>query len=228
MTRVLLIDDDYRLSEMLTQYLANEGFQVTAAFSGLEGEAAAVNGNFDAVILDIMLPDVNGLDVLRRIRTVSDIPIIMLTAKGDDVDRVVGLEMGADDYLAKPYFPRELLARLRARIRREPRSPAATSKQLGLGDLALSTSRREVKWKGTAFELTTTEFNMLAALLRAGDTVLTKNDLSLAVLGRQREQYDRSIDAHAAHLRKKLAQASGDQLEIETVRSVGYRVRLKP
>jgi two-component system OmpR family response regulator len=226
MTRVLLIDDDYRLSEMLNQYLTNEGFEIIPAFSGFEGEAAIAAGMFDAVILDIMLPDMNGLDVLRRIRAGSDIPIIMLTAKGDDVDRVVGLEMGADDYLAKPYFPRELLARLRARTRREPR-PRTVAALLTCGDLALSTAQREVTWRGKAFELTTTEFNMLAALMRSGVVVLTKDDLSLALLGRPREQYDRSIDAHAAHLRKKLAQATGDRLEIETVRAIGYRLKLR-
>ena len=225
MTSVLLIDDDYQLSEMLSRYLINEGFNVTPAFSGHEGEAAISTDHFDAVILDVMLPDAHGLDVLRRIRAISDVPIIMLTAKGDDVDRVVGLEMGADDYLAKPCFPRELLARLRARMRREPKQVSADG--LVLGDLVLSTAHREVSWKGQSFELTTMEFNMLAALMRADKAVLTKEELSVTVLGRRREQYDRSIDAHATHLRRKLAAASGDDLEFETVRGIGYRLKLR-
>ena len=227
-TRVLLIDDDYQLSEMLSRYLANEGFEVAAAFSGHEGEAALAGGSYDAVILDIMLPDVHGLDLLRRIRAFSDVPVIMLTAKSDDVDRFIGLEMGADDYLAKPYFPRELLARLRARTRRDPRTATVDSDRLTFDALSLSTTRREVQWRDATLELTTTEFNMLAALMRAGKSVLTKGDLSMTVLGRRREQYDRSIDAHAGHLRRKLAAASDDRLEIETVRGIGYRLKLRP
>lgn len=224
MADVLLIDDDYQLSEMLNRYLTNEGFTVTPAFSGHEGEAAISAGRFDAVILDIMLPDAHGLDVLRRIRAMSDVPVIMLTAKGDDVDRVIGLEMGADDYLAKPCFPRELLARLRARMRRE--SKPSSSGILTFGDLMLNPAQRAVSWRDQHLELTTTEFNMLAALMRADKTVMTKDELSVTVLGRRREQYDRSIDAHVTHLRKKLAMATGDGLEIETVRGIGYRLKL--
>jgi two-component system OmpR family response regulator len=228
MTHILLIDDDDKVSEMLTRYLTNEGFRITSAFSGHEGEVAISNDSFDAVILDIMLPDLNGLEVLRRIRTTSDVPVIMLTAKGDDVDRVIGLEMGADDYLAKPYFPRELLARLRARLRREPKKDQGAADTLALGRLTLCATHREVSWNGAPFELTTTEFNMLAALMRADKVVLTKDDLSMIVLGRRREQYDRSIDAHAGHLRRKLAAATSDRIEIETVRGIGYRLKLKP
>ena len=225
---ILLIDDDDTVSQMLTQYLAREGFKTTSAFSGREGEAAIASQDFDAVVLDIMLPDVNGLEVLRRIRSTSDVPVIMLTAKGDDIDRVIGLEMGADDYLAKPYFPRELLARLRARLRRDPRKDQADADILSAGALSLSFARREVSWRGKIFDLTVTEFNLLAALMRADKVVVSKDDLSLSVLGRRREQYDRSIDVHAGHLRHKIATATGGTLEIETVRGIGYRLKQNP
>jgi two-component system OmpR family response regulator len=225
---ILLIDDDDKVSQMLTQYLMREGFKITTAFSGHEGEAAISSQNFDAVVLDIMLPDINGLEVLRRIRSSSDVPVIMLTAKGDDIDRVIGLEMGADDYLAKPYFPRELLARLRARLRRESRREQASVSSLEVGELELSFARREVSWRGKVIELTTTEFNLLAALMKAENVVITKDDLSTAVLGRCREQYDRSIDVHAGHLRRKMTAATGGKVEIETVRGIGYRLKQYP
>jgi two-component system OmpR family response regulator len=166
--------------------------------------------------------------VLRRIRATSNVPVIMLTARGDNVDRVIGLEMGADDYMAKPYFPRELLARLRARLRRETQKEPLDQDALTLGDLSLCVARREVAWQGAAFDLTTTEFNMLAALMRADKVVMTKDDLSMIVLGRQREPYDRSIDVHAGHLRRKLAAASASHADVETVRGIGYRLRQRP
>lgn len=225
---ILLIDDDDKVSQMLTQYLAREGFKITSAFSGHEGEAAISSQDFDAVVLDIMLPDINGLEVLRRIRSTSDVPVIMLTARGDDIDRVIGLEMGADDYLAKPYFPRELLARIRARLRREPRRDQANVDGLTIGDLDLNFAQREVSWRGRVFELTVTEFNLLAALMRTEKVVMTKDDLSTIVLGRRREQYDRSIDVHAGHLRRKMAAATGGKMEIETVRGIGYRLKQYP
>ena len=222
---ILLIDDDDTVSQMLTQYLTREGFTITSAFSGSEGEAAIAKSGFDAVVLDIMLPDINGLEVLRRIRSTSDVPVIMLTAKGDDIDRVIGLEMGADDYLAKPYFPRELLARLRARLRREPRKDQVGVTQVSVDALELSFERREVTWEGRPFELTITEFNLLAALMKAGKAVTSKDDLSVMVLGRRREPYDRSIDVHAGHLRHKIAAATEGTLEVETVRGLGYRLK---
>jgi two-component system OmpR family response regulator len=222
---ILLIDDDDKVSQMLTQYLTREGFKITTAFSGYEGEAAISSQDFDAVILDIMLPDINGLEVLRRIRSNSDVPVIMLTAKGDDIDRVIGLEMGADDYMAKPYFPRELLARLRARLRRDSRREQPNLTGLATGALELSFARREVSWHGKVIELTITEFNLLAALMKTESVVITKDDLSAAVLGRRREQYDRSIDVHAGHLRRKIATATGGKIEIETVRGIGYRLK---
>jgi len=226
---VLLIDDDPALSAMLTEYLAGEGIQTTAAFNGPDGAAAALSGQFDAVILDVMLPGMDGNEVLRRIRGASNIPVIMLTAKGGDIDRVIGLEMGADDYVAKPYFPRELVARLRAVMRRQ-REPVSTAPDtvLKMGPLELSPGKREALWQGTQFELTTSEFEMLECLMRAGELVSSKEDLSLKVLGRVREIYDRSVDVHVSNLRKKLAGCSGGKMEVETIRAVGYRLRVLP
>ncbi len=219
----LLIDDDAALSEMLTEYLAGEGIRTTAAFNGPDGAAAALSGQYDVVILDVMLPGMDGNEVLRHIRKSSTIPVIMLTAKGGDVDRVVGLEMGADDYVAKPYFPRELVARMRAVMRRQRETGPASA--LKMGALDLSPGKREVLWNGAAFELTTSEFDMLESLMRAGEMVSSKEELSLKVLGRPRESYDRSVDVHVSNLRKKLATASGGVIEIETIRGVGYRLK---
>ncbi len=224
---VLLVDDDPALSGLLTEYLAGEGIKTTAAFNGPDGAAAALSGQYDAIILDIMLPGMNGNDVLRRIRQTSSIPVIMLTAKGGDVDRVVGLEMGADDYMAKPYFPRELVARLRAVLRRQRDTTTPVSNQtLRGGPMELSPGKREVLWDGQRFDLTTSEFDLLEALLRAGDLVCSKEELSLKVLGRPREVYDRSVDVHVSNLRKKLATATTDKAEIETVRGYGYRLKV--
>jgi two-component system OmpR family response regulator len=226
---VLLVDDDVALSEMLTEYLAGEGIRTTAAFNGPDGAAAALSGQFDVIILDIMLPGMDGSEVLRRIRQSSAIPVIMLTAKGGDVDRVVGLEMGADDYIAKPYYPRELVARLRAVTRRQQGSvPTIESSVLKTGALELSPGKREALWQRSAFELTTSEFDLLEHLMRGGELVSSKEDLSLKVLGRPREAYDRSVDVHVSNLRKKLAVCSGGRVEIETIRGVGYRLRLLP
>ncbi|HEX4273667.1 MAG TPA: response regulator transcription factor [Rhizomicrobium sp.] len=226
MDHVLLIDDDHGLSAMLSEYLSSEGFKITAAYNGHEGEAAISQGGFDAVILDIMLPDISGIEVLRRVRGFSSVPIIMLTAKGDDVDRVIGLEMGADDYLAKPYFPRELLARLRAILRRNFRGDQAEADHFKIGGLELSLPRREVNWNGALIELTSTEFNMLSIMMRTNKAVTTKESLSTNVLGRKHEQYDRSVDVHVGNLRRKLAAATQNQCEVETIRGIGYRLRV--
>ncbi len=223
---ILLVDDDPALSELLTEYLAGEGIRTTAAFNGLDGEKAALSGSFDAVILDVMLPGIDGNEVLRRIRKTSNVPVIMLTAKGGDVDRVVGLEMGADDYVPKPYFPRELLARLRAVLRRQGDVKPSQRTSLALGGLELSSGKREALWNGSSFDLTTSEFDLLEQLMLGGENVSTKEALSLKVLGRAREAYDRSVDVHVSNLRKKLAACSLGLIEIETIRSVGYRLKV--
>lgn len=225
---ILLVDDDIALSEMLTQYLAGEGIRTTPAFNGPAGAALALSGQFDAVILDIMMPGIDGSEVLRRIRKTSAIPVIMLTAKGGDVDRVVGLEMGADDYIAKPYFPRELVARLRAVLRRHGEPAPMPPAVLTLGRLALSAGKREVLWDGVPFDLTTSEFDLLECLMRAGELVSSKDELSQKVLRRRHESYDRGIDVHVSNLRRKLAGCSGSALEIETIRGIGYRLKAAP
>ena len=222
--KVLLIDDDAALTAMLTEFLRGEGFETTAAFNGTDGAIAALDPELDAVILDVMMPDISGIETLQRIRSSSAVPVIMLTAKGAEDERVAGLEMGADDYIAKPYYARELLARLKAVLRRQPSSQPA--QHFTAGKLRLVPARREVTFDGQPFEVTTCEFDLLEALLRNKDAVATKDDLSLSVLGRKREPYDRSIDVHVSNLRKKLLTASSKAIEIETVRAVGYRLKV--
>src|ERR1700744_5424750 len=224
MPKILLVDDDAALTGMLTEFLGVEGFEASAAFNGADGIRAAREKRLDAVILDVMMPDLSGLDVLRQIRTFSSVPVIMLTAKGAEDDRVAGLEVGADDYISKPYYARELLARLKAVLRRQRGSQPP--QYFLAGKLRLIPSKREVSFDGQTFELTTCEFDQLEALLRSRDTVATKDDLSLSVLGRRREPYDRSIDVHVSNLRKKLSVISGKTIEVETVRAVGYRLKV--
>jgi len=224
--RILIIDDDADLGNLLTEYLEAEGFDTDVVHNGVRGTDEALSGAYDAVILDIMLPDRGGVEVLRMIRGASRIPVIMLTAKGDQVDRVLGLEMGADDYIPKPCYPRELVARLRAVLRRTDESAAGRGgDELQLGPLRLKVPQRKVDWDGRPVELTLSEFNCLEVLLRESDRVVTKDELSEKVLGRAREPYDRSIDVHVSHLRQKLARVGGDGITIETVRGIGYRVQ---
>lgn len=223
--RILLIDDDIELSQMLGEYLEGEGFAVDLAHDGESGVTLALSGAHAAIVLDVMLPRLGGIEVLRRIRTCSRVPVIMLTAKGDKVERVVGLEMGADDYVPKPCYPRELAARLRAVLRRsQPDAAAVADRELCAGDLRLAPGRRTAHWQSTALELTATEFNLLELLMRAGDMVLSKDELSERLLGRPRVAYDRSIDVHVSNLRQKLLAASADEQLVQTVRGVGYRL----
>lgn len=225
--KILLVDDDADLSAMLCEYLESEGFAVECAINGVDGVARALSGEHDAMILDIMMPRMNGIEVLRELRRTSQLPVLMLTAKGDQVDRVIGLELGADDYLAKPAFPRELVARLRAIMRRTPRKDQVAD-PLELGPLLVQVAARRVAWHGAPVELTATEFNLLVLLARAGDDVATKDDLSLQGLGRTRQSYDRSVDVHVSNLRLKLEAASGGAMGVETVRGVGYRLLVLP
>lgn len=213
---------------MLMEYLAGEGIETDAVHNGEDGVTAALSGAYAAVILDIMLPRLDGVEVLRRVRQDSAVPIIMLTAKGDNVDRVVGLEMGADDYLPKPVYPRELLARLRAILRRtDAQAPRKPSSVVTQGDLQLSPARRTTEWRGAAIELTASEFNLLEALMRAEGDVVSKNDLSRRALGRVHEAYDRSVDVHIANLRQKLAAVADQGVEIQTARGIGYSLHVK-
>ena len=211
---------------MVAEYLAVEGFETRAVSNGEDGVKAALSGDYAAVILDVMMPRMSGIEVLRRVRQSSQIPVIMLTAKGDDIDRVIGLEMGADDYVAKPYYPRELLARLRAILRRAPAAaPAQPPDQLAAGGLTLWPLQRRVERHGQALELTASEFNLLEILMQAGEEVASKEQLSLQALGRHHEPYDRSVDVHMSNLRQKLSQAPDAGVEIETVRGIGSRLR---
>lgn len=224
--KILLVDDDLELGTMLSEYLGGEGFATTHVLTGKSGVQHALSGNYAAVVLDIMLPDLNGSEVLRQIRRDSRIPVIMLTAKGDNIDRVIGLEMGADDYVPKPCYPRELVARLRAVLRRVEPVPANPGKEQGLrlGELVLSPATRQCHWQTQPLELTATEFNLLELLLRSPERVVSKDELSLHGLGRPREPYDRSVDVHICNIRQKLQALAGDAIGIETVRSIGYRL----
>jgi two-component system OmpR family response regulator len=229
MTRILLVDDDVELCRMLVEYLAPEGFEVRAVHDGDQGARDAATGDYDAVVLDVMLPRLNGIDALRQIRRTSRVPVIMLTAKGDDVDRIVGLELGADDYLPKPCNPRELVARLRAVLRRSAGAPelpdeAAARAPLRAGDIVVRPAERVAEWRGAPMELTSTEFNVLEVLVRDAGQVVTKGDLSVRALGRPLERYDRSIDMHVSSLRRKLGTLADGRSPIQTVRGAGYQL----
>ncbi|MEC5344329.1 response regulator transcription factor [Brenneria populi] len=225
--KILLVDDDVELGNMLSEYLNAEGFVTSRALTGKEGIEGAMSGEYTAIILDIMLPDMSGIDVLRQIRKNQQLPVIMLTAKGDNIDRVIGLEMGADDYMPKPCYPRELVARLRAVLRRYDDRPSKEQDDsvASYGDLALNPATRSSEWRGQAFDLTASEFNLLELLLRSPERVVSKDELSEKCLGRRREAYDRSVDVHISNIRQKLSALEGNTMTIETVRSVGYRIR---
>jgi len=228
MGNILLIDDDVELSQMLSEYLVNENFNVKVVHVGNDGVKEALSGKYKAAILDVMLPDLNGIDVLKQIRQTSHLPIIMLTAKGDNIDRVLGLELGADDYMPKPCYPRELLARLRAVLRRldEGQPTAMTdTKKFSYNGLTLDVPQRICLWNDKLIDLTSTEFNLLLLLIKHNDRVVTKEELSEEGLGRPRELYDRSVDVHISNIRQKLYLATNDTISIETIRAVGYRIR---
>jgi two-component system response regulator CpxR len=220
-TRVLVVDDDAELCELLREYLQGEGFAVEAVGDGERGAAAALEGTADLVVLDVMLPGLSGFDVLRRIRAHSTLPVIMLTARGEDVDRIVGLELGADDYLAKPFNPRELAARIRAVLRRGAAAGGPTV--VTVDDLELDAGARRVRRAGEAIELTGTEFSLLERLVRAAGTVVRRDALFREVLGRRAAAYDRSLDVHLSNLRRKLGPLPGGGERIATVRGVGYQ-----
>ena len=218
--RVLLIDDDRRLHELLDSYLAQNGVSLSHAASGREGLDVLAQGAFDAVLLDIMMPGVDGLEVLRRIRKKSSIPVIMLTARGDEADRVVGLELGADDYVPKPFSPRELLARLRAVLRRV--QPSAEAERLSAGNIVVEVPSREVWTGGEPVELTGLEFDILVALLRRAGRVVPRSAL-LSEAGRDDVMVgERTVDVHISKLRKKLGDDPRSPRIIRTVRGVGY------
>jgi DNA-binding response OmpR family regulator len=223
-SKVLVIDDDEELCDLVSEYLTVEGFETTAVHDGETGLKEALSGEYDLAILDVMMPKLNGFDVLRNLRERSGLPVMMLTARGDDMERIVGLEIGADDYLPKPFNPRELVARLRAILRRaatdDPEHPPA--EKITVDDLELSASSRSVKRNGEELPVTSVEFDLLSALLREAGRVVKKEDLSENVLERRLSPYDRSLDMHISNLRKKLGPRSDGSERIKTVRSVGY------
>lgn len=223
MSKILIIDDDEELCELVSEYLTAEGFELESANDGELGLKRALSGEYDIAILDVMLPRMNGFDVLRELRKESELPVIMLTARGDDSERIVGLEIGADDYLPKPFNPRELTARLRAILRRSISDETATPEEdIEVDGVALSPASRTATRAGEDLNLTSVEFGLLHELLRHAGTIRKKEDLSERVLERKLSPYDRSLDMHISNLRKKLGvRKDGGEL-IKTIRSVGY------
>ncbi len=219
--KILIVDDDIELAELLGRQLEREGFAVETAADGASGLEAALSGHPDVVVLDVMLPGLDGFEVLRRLRIASQVPVLMLTARGEDVDRIVGLEMGADDYLPKPFNPRELVARLRAILRRaRPSTPADGA--LLVGDLEVDPGARTVHRDNVEIALTGVEFSLLEELVDNAGQVLTREHLYREVLGRRQSSLDRSLDVHISSLRKKLGPLPQGGERIKTVRGVGY------
>ncbi|WEK46230.1 MAG: response regulator [Candidatus Andeanibacterium colombiense] len=225
MPNILLIDDDRELTAMLSEYLDREGFSATSAHDGQSGEIEALSGRYDLVVLDVMLPRLSGVEVLRRIRRASEVPVLLLTARGDDVDRISGLDLGADDYVPKPCSPGELVARLRAILRRAPnRNGDAARTPIVSGGLTLSPGARTAEWQGEALELTGTEFSLLEELARNAGHVVSKEQLSLNALGRALTPFDRRIDVHVSSIRNKLGPRADGQPWIIGIRGKGYQL----
>jgi len=218
---VLIIDDDTRLSAMLSDYLAGNGYVVQSAATAGAGLAAATRLMPDAIVLDVMLPDIDGFEACRRIRAASDVPILMLTAKGDDTDRIVGLELGADDYLPKPFNPRELLARLKAVLRRRGRSEG-NARLLRFGRLEIDPGSRTVRLDGTDCAMTSYQFDLLVAFATNPGRILTRDQLMDLVRGEELEAFDRSIDVHVSRIRAAIEDDPKHPRRIVTVRGVGY------
>src|ERR1700677_2850112 len=226
MERILVIDDDVELCTLVAEYLQAEGFSVEAAHDGESGLQRATGGEYLLVVLDVMLPGINGFEVLRRIRATSRLPVLLLTARGEDVDRIVGLEIGADDYLPKPFNPRELLARIRAILRRSGNveAPAAAGDLLIVSGLELDTAGRVARCNGTLLDLTDIEFGLLQTLMRSAGEVVAREQLAEAVLGRKFHPFDRSLDMHVSRLRHKLDVADNFGDRVKTIRGVGYQL----
>lgn len=221
-TRALIIDDDEALAEMLAEYLTAQGLSVTARHRADTGLRALEEETFDAVILDIMLPDLDGFEVCRRIRERSSIPVLMLTARGEETDRIVGLEIGADDYLAKPFSPRELLARLRAVLRRTRMSAAAAKHSLRFGRLEIDRDARLVAIEGKACVLTSHQFELLCLLAENAGRVLSRDQLMQGLRGQSLEAFDRSIDIHVSRIRAAIEDDPKHPRRLLTVRGAGY------
>jgi len=223
MASVLLIDDDTELSKLLEEYLQSEQLNLEAAHDGPSGLEKALTNRHAVVVLDVMLPGMSGLDVLKQLRQRSTVPVLMLTARGSELDRILGLELGADDYLPKPFNPRELVARLRAILRRTSASANASGAHpIHLADVELHPESRSVNCGGRPVSLTGAEFDLLHAFLRSPGKIISREDLTQAALGRPMSPMDRSIDVHVSNLRRKLGSYDGDQERIKAIRGSGY------
>ena len=224
--RILLVDDDLELVEMLRDYLERDGFRVDVTSDGLAATGRAVSGDYALIVLDVMMAKVSGLEVLRCIRARSSVPVLMLTAKGEDNDKVSGLEVGADDYVPKPCTPRELSARIRAILRRAGSVSIDNSpmNKVVVGSLVIWPNHRKAEWDGKTIDLTSTEFNLLEMLARDAGLPVSKDVLSARGLGKPRSRYDRSIDVHVSSIRRKLTAAGARVVMIETVHGLGYQL----
>jgi DNA-binding response OmpR family regulator len=223
-TKILLVDDDVELVLMLKEYLEQEGFCAEVLHQGEPGVLAALSGEYALLVLDVMMPGMSGVEVLRRVRQHSALPVLMLTAKGDDVDRIVGLELGADDYVPKPCTPRELVARIRAILRRTEHVTTPEVLQVSVGPLTIKLAQRVAEWDGVVMDLTSTELTLLSVLARQAGQVVSKNQLSEQGLGRPLARFDRSIDVHISSIRQKIALHAGERTWIATVRGSGYQL----
>ena len=219
-----MIDDDRELCQLLTEYLTLEGFSVTAVHEGTSGVETALTGDHQLILLDVTLPKLNGFEVLKRIRRQSQIPILMLTARGDDVDRIIGLEIGADDYLPKPFNHRELVARMKAILRRSEtvEIPESSPPLLEIDDLSINFLNREIKRNGQLLEMTATEFLVLKILVERAGMLVDRGELTRLALGRKLMEYDRAIDMHVSNVRRKIREKPDGSPRIKTVRGSGY------
>jgi len=220
--RILVIDDDAELCDLVREYVESEGLPVDVVHDGETGLERALSNVYALVLLDVMLPGASGFEILRRLRSRSRVPVLMLTARGDDVDRIVGLEMGADDYLPKPFNPRELVARIRAVLRRAEAAVIATPERIEVGDVVLDTGARTVHREGGEVRLTAVEFDVLEQLIRNAGVVVSREQLTHDVLDREYSALDRSIDMHVSNLRRKLGPEHEGVERIKTIRGVGY------
>jgi len=231
MNHLLVVDDDRDLVELLREYLVPEGFQVDAAYDQTTGLREALKGEHELVVLDVMLPGGSGFELLKQLRTTSELPVLLLTARGDAVDRIVGLEIGADDYLPKPFDPRELVARIRAILRRTRNTGEdenGNKDEITVGDVSLFSSTRNVTLNGEPVDLTTVEFNILEVLMRHAGKVVPREELAQIALGRPLAAFDRSVDVHVSKLRRKLGGGEESENRIKTVRGSGYIYAASP
>jgi len=226
MAHILLIDDDTELTSLLNEVLSYEGFDVSEANDG-EAGLEAVNDSVDLILLDVMMPKLNGMETLKKIREQWQTPVLMLTAKGEEIDRVIGLELGADDYLPKPFSDRELLARIRAVLRRTQHTAGKHSEVIECQDIQVYPGKQEAYCQGELLDLTTTEFALLTHFVQNPGNALTKEDLSQDVLGKRLAAFDRAIDMHVSNLRKKLPERSDGKVRIKTLRGRGYLMILE-